>query len=757
MNPFFRFGFFLLTILSAMALSAQAPQSIQIDKNVTIPRLEKAPELEDFLQMKPSAEWEGKLAKVDAFIQRDPKDGSPATQATHAYLGYDQKNFYVVFVCFDSEPKSVRARLARRDTIGPEDDEVQIYLDTFDDKLRAYGFMTNPRGVQFDYLWTEQNGYDTSFDTLWQSRGQVTEQGWVAIMSIPFKSMRFPARPAQKWGLLLQRVIPRTSENVFWPRVSTRISGRLNQEGTVTGLADISPGRNIQFIPYGVMRTFRAPDLRDPSDPRFSNVRLRGDIGLDTKMVIKDSYVLDIALNPDFSQVESDEPQVTVNQRFEVFFPEKRPFFLENANFFDTPINMLFTRRIADPQVGARLTGKKGPYAVGVLFADDQSPGRRVADNDPLRDTRAYFGVGRISREFLKQNSVGVMYTHRAYEDSYNSVVGVDSRLKFGKNWRGNVAHVRSKTRFLDKTEKDGHSSEVFFDYTDRKFGFNTLFNDTSEDFLTQTGFFRRPDFRRFSNFARYNFRPEGKRLISHGPAIFQLATWDHRGVRLEHYYNANYRFQFQRNTEIGTFINAGQNRLRPADFSILTANRDYRNAHTGFFFFSTFFKQLTLNGEISRGTDINYVPVSGGSPVLTDSDSAFFAITVKPISQLTVDNTFIMTRLRDRPTGSSVFNNHIIRSKWNYQFTRQLSLRTIFQYNTLLANPNFTALNNSKGFNTDVLVTWLLHPGTAVYVGYNTNLQNPDPTFNGPGATPNRFINDGRQVFIKASYLFRY
>jgi len=745
---------------NAMRTAPSAPTTLTMNREVSIPKIDRAPALEEFLEMKPSAAWEGKLAKVDQFIQRDPKDGQPATQTTHVYLGYDEKNFYAVFVCFDDRPETIRARLARRDTIGPEDDEVQLYLDTFNDKRRAYGFMINPRGIQFDYLWTEDNGYDGSFDTLWQSDGKVTDKGWVAIMSVPFKSMRFSNAPIQRWGLLLQRVIPRTSENVFWPHVSTSVSGRLNQEGTLTGLQGISPGRNFQFIPYAVGRSFRAPDLRDPANPRYSSATFRGDMGLDAKMVIKDSFVLDVALNPDFSQVESDEPQVTVNQRFEVFFPEKRPFFLENANFFDTPITLLFTRRIADPQIGARLTGKNGPYSIGLLFADDQSPGRRVADTHPLRDKRAYFGVGRVNREFWKQSSVGLMYTHREFESSYNRVGSLDVRLKWGPKVLTLAQGVISQSRDLGGKTSRGHAVDAWTEYCGRHLCANTLFTDTSDGFETRTGFFRRPGVRRFSNFGRYLFRPEGKRLLSHGPSAFQLALWDSKGLRLENFFNMNYRFNFRGNTEIGAFANGGQNRLRRVEdgFPTLAApTQDFRTGSAGFFFYSTYFKQLTLNGEISRGTSINYVPASGKPPELMDNDSVWFNATVKPLQQLTIDNRYILNRYRHRATGESAFNNHIIRSRWNYQFTKQLSLRTILQYTAVLANPNQTALSTNKGFNGDFLVTWLLHPGTAVYVGYNSNLANPEPVVAGGGTAPNRFVNDGKQVFVKVSYLFRY
>src|SRR5947207_11266602 len=139
-------------------------------------------------------------------------------------------------------------------------------------------------------------------------------------------------------------------------------------------MESISPGRNMQFIPYGVLRSFRALDTRDPAVPRFDHRDAEFHGGIDSKFVLHDNLVLDVTANPDFSQVESDEPQITVNQRFEVFFPERRPFFLENSDYFKTPIDLFFTRRIGDPQFGARLTGKVGPYSLGILATDDRGP-----------------------------------------------------------------------------------------------------------------------------------------------------------------------------------------------------------------------------------------------------------------------------------------------------------------------------------------------------------------------------------------------
>jgi hypothetical protein len=735
------------------------PTTIHVNgSTVRIPRIDREPRLEDFEGMRPNAEWAGKLALVDKFTQRDPKDGQPAMNKTEVYLGYDDKNFYTIWVCWDDQPKTVRARLARRESIGPEDDEIQLYLDTFNDQRRSYGFMTNPRGIQYDYIWTEERTYDTSWDTLWYSDGKVTDRGWIAKITVPFKSMRFPKRAQQTWGILLQRVVPRTNENLFWPPVTRKISGRLNQQGRATGLENVSPGRNLQLIPYGILRSFRAPDLRDPSAPQFGGAHLRGDVGLDAKAVIRDSFVLDVAINPDFSQVESDEPQVTSNQRFEVFFPEKRPFFLENSDFFKTPIDLLFTRRIADPSLGLRLTGKTGPYKVGLLFADDEAPGKTVPDGDPLEGKRALFGVGRVSRDLWTGSSIAAMYTQRQFEDGYNRVASIDTRMKFGQNYTLEAQSVGSLTKPFGTTDEfSGSTHQVWFDHSGRHVIANTMYQDTTEDFLTETGFFRRPDIRRFSNYAEYRWRPEGETLQYHGPSAFHVSIWDHSGTRLEHFINMNYRVGLPRTTEIGVYGNGGTEILRPKDYATLPTNTTFDRWQAGVFFSSFFIPQLSFFGEFNMGRDINFFPGTGLAPSQVKANFGILQTTVKPFAQLTIINTYLLNRLRTEDGRRAIFNDHTLRSQWNYQFTRELSLRFIAQYNGTLVNPVLTSQPGRKNLNADVLVTWLLNPGTAVYVGYNTNMTNPDPTFLGPGTVPNRYINDARGFFVKASYLFRF
>jgi Carbohydrate family 9 binding domain-like len=270
-----------------------APRPEIAPPTLNIPRLTHAPALEDFLNMKPQGEGAMQMAKVTGFVQRNPHDGAKVSEETAAYLGYDQKNLYVVFICFD-DPKKVRARMSRREDIY-DDDEVEVMLDTFHDLRRAYAFQTTPLGVQWDAIWSEatrdeiSGNFDTSFDTVWDSKGKVTSRGFVVWMAIPFKSLRFPSTKNQDWGIILYRGITRKNEDAFWPSVSYKVAGRLGQAATLSGLEGISPGRSIELIPYGIMRGFRALDTRDPTNPYFQNAVAQGQFGMDAKFVIRRS------------------------------------------------------------------------------------------------------------------------------------------------------------------------------------------------------------------------------------------------------------------------------------------------------------------------------------------------------------------------------------------------------------------------------------------------------------------------------------
>jgi hypothetical protein len=239
----------------------------------------------------------------------------------------------------------VRSRLTRREGIEDyEDDIVEVRLDTFDDRRRSFFFAVNPHGVQLDALWPEVGGaWDSSVDTVWDSAARITPEGYAAWMAIPFRSLRFPPAAVQSWGIYFSRWNPRLGEKSFWPEVSREVLSRLQQMARLEGVEDVAPGGNRQLNPYASFRSFELIDPEAPAGP----VRVRDDaepaLGVDAKLVLRDTLALDLTLNPDFAQVESDAAQVTTNQRFEVFFPERRPFFIENAGYLETPLDLVFT------------------------------------------------------------------------------------------------------------------------------------------------------------------------------------------------------------------------------------------------------------------------------------------------------------------------------------------------------------------------------------------------------------------------------
>ncbi|MDQ1387955.1 MAG: hypothetical protein QOF56_1409 [Acidobacteriaceae bacterium] len=761
---------------------------------VQIPRVSSPPRLEDFQEMTPSVN-SAQLAKVTDFIQQSPSDGKQATERTDVYLGYDAANLYLVWVCWDKDPQAIRGHLTRREAVTPPDDDyVELTLDTFHDQRHGFLFDVNPRGVQSDALWSEDSGPDYSYDTVWDSSSTLTKQGYVVWMSIPFRSIRFHPAKEQVWGVTLMRYVARHDEYDYWPRVSSRISGRLNQEALITGVAEVSPSHNMQFNPYGYMSGLHTLDKRDPIQPRFDNRDLQGKLGLDSKFVFHDSLVLDTTINPDFAQIESDEPQNTVNQRFEVFFPEKRPFFLENSNFFsDTNIGVyqtsrvLFTRRIIQPSFGARLTGKQGPWNLGFFVADDRSPGLFVPDNSPLSGTRAYFAVGRVSHDIGDQSSIGAVYVDREYEGDFNRVGGLDASFRLGKNWtswfRSLVSSTYASSEVVSAINASGSSiappaigytfgqnHEAVLNGIGRRFSYEMLYQDITANFHTDAGFVPRTDIRSAAQYFHFYWRPDGKRLVFQGPEVNTHDIWDHNGVGLQHAYSGDWVFYFRHNLLVAPIAGVETDVLRPVDFSGLPDNHKYVQASGGLVLQGSPSRLITWRTTIVRDGTVLVVVPQGQLPITGNETFIRHTMSLKPTGHLEIDNTYILDRVLNGAAHHASFNNHIIRSQWNYQFTRALSLRAIAQYNGLLANPTYSSLQTTKNMNFDFLVTYLVHPGTAVYVGYNSNLENLIPNLcvpaagsslgcdpNGSGLVrSNGLINDGRVFFVKVSYLFR-
>ena len=738
---------------------------------IQVPHLDTPPTVEGFLSGTPTSAAALAMHKITGFIERDPVDGLPVTEDTSAYLGYTRRNLYVAFICHEKNPSDLRVHLLPRDNL-EDDDKVEVTLDTFYDHRRGLLFQSNALGIQADASFTEGSGADMSFDTVWDTWGKRTPFGYVVLMRIPFQSLRFRQTgkgEPQVWGIVMRRWIAHSSERAYWPEVSRNVAGRLTQEAAIEGFVDVQRGHNIQFIPYTLGQSYRKLDDRNPLAPTFDDKHFQGTGGLDSKFVIRDSLVLDTTLNPDFSQVNVDDP-ASPNQRFQPFFLEQRPFFIENSSYFQTPIDLFYTLNIVSPQFGARLSGKKGPWAVGILAADDRSPGQAAAPGTPAANTRAYFYVARIARDMGKYSSIGVLYTDREYLNSFNRLGGFDYRYRFHRKWTLTGQAVTSATQNTDNSTQSGNSYKQNLSFADEHTFFSTTYNDTGKGFLDEAGFFRRPDDREGHIHARYTWRPNGKILLTHGPEVYVEQDWDHTGLPLDSIAHFDYNLQFSRNTYFSPFVEAENDRLRPSDYPALTQNVEYRSPAAGLNLSTSPVPQFALNLSGYEGQGVNYSPPTGQGPGSVNVQSANVSLELKPITRLDLQNRYEFDRFRDPGAALIAYDDHLVVSRWNLQLTNALAVRLIGIYQGTLPDAEYTAQQNTKDLFGDALISYIPHPGTAVYLGYTTDAQNlernlctrlANQTCNPNGIflahNGDALIGDSRTFYVKFSYLLRF
>jgi hypothetical protein len=736
------------------------------------PLIDQPLHLADFAGMTPREELRAKLGHVSGFIQNQPTDGQPATEQTEVWIAHTRTTLYFVFICHDSLPKQIRGNLARRENIW-SDDTVSVLLDPFRDRRTGVKFRVNPLGVQADSSYSEANGDDWSYDTVWDSEGRRTSGGWMALIAIPFRSLRFHSN-ASDWGIIFGRSIPRNSETDHWPRISPNIAGALSQEGTLSGIEGVSGSRNFQLNPYTLGQNERSVISIDPTNPYISSRHAESTAGGEAKLILKDSVVVDATINPDFSDVESEQPQFTVNQRFPVYFPELRPFFLENASYFNTPGTLVYTRNIVHPEYGLRVTGKMDRTNMGLLLTDDRQPGQAVAPGDPEYGEHALVAVGRVSQDIGKDSNVGLIYTDEEFGGGWNRIGGADFTARLGQHWTARGLWVLSSTMGdqdsgTPPAYSAGPGGTLQVQRNGYAFNMDDEFQDVSTGFETYLGFIQSSNFRENHTHANYQWYPKHSVIQSWGLETNQDIAFDHFGNRVYHYSTFDPFWQLPRRFTIAPIFGQNSDTVNPDNYSGLTKFRNFTENYGGIVFRGSPWTQLNFNLQAIRSGNVNYNPIAGTAPSLLKQDQVNLQFTVRPTSQLTIDSTYLLDRDHSAATGAFVYEAQTMRGKANYQFTRSLSARVIAEYDSTLANPAETSLLRTKEFASQALLTWLPHPGTAIYIGYSDDLQNLDRSLCNrlPGGacdpnntTPPRagpMLNDGRQVFIKASYLFRF
>ncbi len=710
----------------------------------------------------------GQAARLSGFRQFRPVDGRPAEQRTDVLVWYAPDAIHFGIVAHDRDPGSIRATQADRDNLGNED-RVTLLLDTFNDQRRAFMFAVNALGSQADGVRSEgqftpgnlfSGSEDLSPDYTWDSRGMVTDSGYVVEMRIPFKSLRLPSTGAQTWGLNIIRVTQRNGFEDTWADTRRASSSFLAQSGTITGIDNLRRGIVLEIQPYA---TATLTGARDPGSGEFERDDIEPDAGGNLRLGFT-NFSIDATVNPDFSTIEADEGQVTVNERFALFFEEKRPFFLEGIELFATPKQLVYTRQIGNPIAGGKFTGKFGKFTAAYLAAVDDAP-----------DGNAVFNVGRLRYDLGSASTTGITVTDRERGGDYNRVVSADAHIVFARLYFVEAQLANGWTAEGDVV-RDGPVWKAEFDRTGRSWGFNYNLNGISPDFVTRTGFVNRTGIITGRAFNRLSFYGPRGALIENFTTFFGLnRLWDYSNFALDEGMEGSEEINADLSIRGGWQLEAGLHRdfvrFDPADFSDYTvvggggpAPYSPVDEIDNMFSVSAGIETPTYQ---SFGADFS---ASYGQAAIFDEAAEGYGyeleagLNLRPATSMRVELEAALVRIFRASDDSEFARAFIPRLKVEYQPRRSLFFRLITEYQAerrsalqdpetglpLAVGGTIDSGDDANGFRTDLLAAYEPTPGTAVFLGYGTTVRDT-------GAF--RFRNLQREsdgLFLKVSYLIR-
>ena len=695
-----------------------------------------------------------RAARIDDFVEIDPGDNVPPAARTEAWFTWDSDAFYVALRCHDPDPASIRASITDRDEIFA-DDWAGVIIDTFDDEQNAYEFLVNPCGVQGD-LHRTRNREDVSFDAVWSSAARRTDTGWEAELAIPFRSIRFPDVPRQRWGVHVFRVRPRASrETISWRPVSRDDPCLLCQAGHVEGMAHIRRGHGIELLPYalGSQRAGLEPGaLRWRRDP------VLGDAGLGVKYGITPNVTLDATFNPDFSQIESDASQIDANTTFALFFPERRPFFLEGADIFETRIAAVYTRSINDPLVAAKVTGKSGRTAFGALVAVDEHTPWVLPFEERSEITtggRSVSTIVRVRRDVLSESHVGLLVTDRRLTSGRGrgTVAGLDARIRLGEAWAADAEVLVSVTREPDDaalsaafdTTRFGNRGEHTPAFDGERFTGTAMrasverngrhlttsawYEDFAPTFRADNGFVTSNDFRMGGLWAGWMFYGhDGAWLERVRPQVMAGRKFNHRGVFKDEWLAPGFWVRLRGQTNVnGSFLVSSE---RFSGVRVRGIRRWEFQASTQF--------SHALSGGLSARLGRSLVRDRSAPRLGRERNVSVWAQT-RPSTRLRIEASVTAFRL-DEIDGSRIADQKVWRLRGTWQFTRRLFLRTIVDY-----------ADASRTWRIDPLLSYKLNPFTVFFLGSSHTLARV-PDASGSDA----LRQSDRVFFVKFQYLLR-
>lgn len=691
--------------------------------------------------------WKNAL-KLQLNYEVRPRENVQPPVETEVFLTYDETHFLVAFRAYDPDPGSIRARFTDRDRAW-NDDFVGVVLDTFNDQRRAYELMCNPLGVQIDAINDDLGGnYDDSWNAIWNSKGRIVENGYVVEIAIPFNQLRFQdADGAQTWGIDIIRSYPRRDRHHIglFPRVRGQNS-YLAQTMKIMGMHGISPGKNLEVVPTftGGRSESRSAFPDGGFDDRDSNE----DIGVTARWGITPNLTLNGTLNPDFSQVEADSVQLGINQTFALFFRETRPFFLEGADYFNTRMNLVHTRTIANPSSALKVTGKNGRHTYGAFTARDDLTGVLVpgsqSSNASSFDFQSTSTIGRYRYDFGGASSVGALITNREGSDDYhNRVLSLDTtyRLTEADVIRLNVAG--SQTQYnaaiaeeVEGVDPDETLQDVAIDFSyrhsERNWNSSFTYQDMGRDFRADSGFMPQVDYRRA--IAGGNYRVWGDdnprfRYWEIGGDVDQ--TEDQNSNLIEREAEVWYRWAGGKESFITARVGS-----RERVFEGVSFDQFYQSAYG----------EVRLNGSLyfnlnlSHGDWIDFTHVR---PATQQRINPFFNLNVGRHFSTRLSHNWYQLDVED----GELFTTNVTEMRFVYQFTPRMFVRSVSQYvdiarNTELYDEAVDAATDA--FFNQVLFGYKFDPRTVAFLGYSDNYE---------GDQQIELTQRDRTVFFKLGY----
>jgi len=788
----------LLELLATLPLALVAPASLPPvpadtpavyrgragELAVRIPRLEADVAIDGRLD---EPVW-GRAAVLADFSQYQPVDGLPAEDSAEVLVWYSPHAIYFGIRARERHG-AVHATLADRDRIDG-DDSVQLLLDTFHDGRRALVFGVNPLGVQADGTRSEAAGdggdedVDLSPDFVWQSRGRLTADGYEVELRIPFESIRYQATARQTWGINVVREVRHSGYQLTWTPARRASASFLAQSGTLEGLYDLRRGLVLDVNPVVTTRIDGAPsELPAPAGnvaPGPWHYHTSPEIGGNLRWGATANLALSATANPDFSQVEADEGQLVYDPRMALYFTEKRPFFLEGSEQFQTPDQLVYTRRIVDPRAAVKLTGKEAGNDVGLLTAVDELTGDDGVVHHPV------FNLLRVRRDLGAQSTAGLVYTDRADGHAFNRVLGADTRIYFRRLYFLQLSVAGSLTR--DSAGAPARAAPLWnavVDRTGRSFGLHYAFSGSHRDFQAQSGFLRRTgvvDARAEHRFTAYG-RP-GARVESFSLRPTLQAQWEY-----EHFTAGHQPDDFALQLENELRLRGGWNVQASPYIQYLeypeAVYRDYAiarpsGAGTDTVPFTGGERLVNVGAQLELETP-HWKTLAAQASILAGRDDSFdewapawidvtdLTADWRPTDRLRVDPSFIHQAYWRVSDGSLVRVHRIPRLKLEYQLTRAIFFRFVGQYDSerrdALRDESRTGdpllirdaggiyqpatVTASNGFRHDWLFSYQPTPGTVLFAGYGSSLDASAFTLHGLERTSDGF-------FFKLSYLLR-